>query len=202
MRTLRDKQQFDDKQKVAEGAGVPPACWSYFGVVWDSSQVLAHLVLHMDIEGKKILELGCGIGLPSLILKMRQADITATDIHPSARGFLEENTRLNNGSSIPFVRTSWLDIDSDLGEFDVVIGSDLLYEPEHVEQLSSFINRHSRADSVVVIVDPGRFFHSRFSREMEKLGYSAQKSRPVDTEYLKKPFDGMILTYKRCSSTW
>ena len=197
LRTLRDKQQFFDKNMAAEKLGVSPASWGLFGVIWDSSQVLAHLMLDIDIKGKRILEVGCGIALPSLILNKREADITATDYHPCARDFLEQNTALNQNKTIPFVRTSWLDINSELGRFDVIIGSDLLYEPDHVDQLSSFIGRHSQPNSRVIIVDPGRFLHARFSRRMKKLGYSFQKDRPEFTEYLDKPFKGMVLSYKR-----
>ena len=197
LRTLRDRQQFSDQSKVAEKLGVSPASWSFFGVVWDSGRVLAHLMLDIEIGGKRFLEIGCGIGLPSLILNRRKANITATDYHPCAESFLEQNTILNNGSPIPFVRTSWLDMDRELGRFDVIIGSDLLYEPDHVELLSSFIGRHSMPDSRVIIVDPGRFLHARFSRGMKNLGYTFQKDRPEMTEYLDKPFKGMVLTYVR-----
>jgi predicted nicotinamide N-methyase len=159
--------------------------------------VLAHLVLEMDIQEVRILELGCGIGLPSHILNLRNANITATDVHPCAEEFMAQNALLNESGKIPFVRTSWLDIDSALGRFDVIIGSDLLYERDHVEQLSSFIERHSTPNNRVVIVDPGRFLHARFSREMKKLGYSFQKCRPEANGYLDKPFKGMVLTYDR-----
>jgi predicted nicotinamide N-methyase len=197
LRTLRDRQQFSDKNKVAENLGVSPASWSLFGVVWDSSQVLAHLMLDMDIQGKRILEVGCGIALPSLILNKREANITATDYHPNTQNFLEQNTSLNNDRKIPFVRTSWLDINDDLGKFDVIIGSDLLYEPDHVDQLSSFIDRHSMPNNEIIIVDPGRSLYTRFSRKMKKLGYSYQKDRSEFSEYLNKPFKGTVLSYTR-----
>ena len=60
--------------------------------------------------------------------KATSADITATDFHPNAEAFLEENTRLNNGRKIPFVRTGWGDELTELGEFDQINGSDLVYE--------------------------------------------------------------------------
>jgi predicted nicotinamide N-methyase len=154
-------------------------------------------MLDLDIQDKSILEVGCGIALPSLILNKRKADITATDHHPCARNFLEQNTALNHGKKIPFVCTSWLDIQNELGRFDVIIGSDLLYEPDHVEQLSSFIDLHSKPNSKVIIVDPGRFLHSRFNRKMKKLGYDYEKMRPEITDYLDNPFKGMVLSYKR-----
>ena len=82
VRTLRDKQEFLDNDNVAEKLGISSAQWSLFGVVWPSSEVLAHFMFDFDTKGKRILEIGCGIGLTSLLLNQRKADITATDYHP------------------------------------------------------------------------------------------------------------------------
>ena len=127
VKTLKDCQQFYDGEGLAEKLGISSATWPLFGVVWDSSQVLAHFMLEHDIEGKRILEVGCGIALTSLVLNHRHADITATDHHPEVESFLKQNVKLNNGQKIPFTRTDWTNKNSDLGEFDLIIGSDLLY---------------------------------------------------------------------------
>lgn len=197
VRTLRDKQQFLDIDGVAEKLGISSATWPLFGVVWDSSEVLANFMFEYDIAGKRILEVGCGIGLSSLVLNHRLADITATDYHPQVEQFLLENVRLNEGKEIPFIRTGWCDEVSGLGEFDLIIGSDLLYERSHVDLLSGFINQHSRKHCEVIIVDPGRGNHARFSKKMVGLGYSHEQSKPVNTDYLTQPFRGQILRFCR-----
>lgn len=197
VRSLRDNQQFEDKHGKAEEAGISSALWPLFGVVWPSGEVLAHLMTDFDIAGKRILEVGCGIGLTSLVLNQRNADITATDYHPEAAGFLELNTELNQERTIPFVQTDWQAKSDALGKFDLVLGSDLLYETEHIELLSEFIHRHTKSQCEVIIVDPGRQQHARFSKKMIKLGYSHSQSRPENTTYLDKPFKGQILRYSR-----
>ena len=133
VRTLRDRQQFSDDDGIAEDLGISSATWPLFGIIWASGEVLAHLMFDYDIEGKRILEVGCGIGLTSLMLNQRDADITATDHHPEAGSFLRQNVRLNAGEPIPFERTGWGDEADQLGRFDLIIGSDLLYESEHAE---------------------------------------------------------------------
>jgi len=197
LRTLRDLQQFGEDEGAAARLGVPLSSWPLFGVVWESSEVLAHLMDRYDIAGKRILEVGCGIGLASLILNSRRADITATDYHPEAEHFLAENVRLNGGPVIPFVRTGWADRCRDLGRFDLIVGSDLLYEPDHVELLSAFIDQHAADSCEVLIVDPGRGWQTHFSRRMEQLGYASSYSKPVHTDYLLNPFKGRILRYGR-----
>lgn len=197
LRTLRDLQQFGADEGAAERVGVPLSSWPLFGVVWESSEVLAHLMDRYDIAGKRILEVGCGIALASLLLNSRRADVTATDYHPEAEHFLAENVRLNGGPAIPFVRTGWGDQLTTLGTFDLIIGSDLLYEPDNVELLSGFINRHAADHCEVLIVDPGRSWQTQFDRKMEALGYASSYSKPESTDYLLNPFKGRIMRYCR-----
>ncbi|MDF1821210.1 MAG: methyltransferase domain-containing protein [Alcanivoracaceae bacterium] len=198
VRTLRDNQQFADDEGAAEALGISSASWPLFGIIWPAGRVLAHLMHDFDIAGKRILEVGCGIGLASLVLNARQADITATDYHPEAGEFLRQNTRLNNGADIPFVRTGWADEATDLGLFDVIIGSDLLYEREQVAMLSAFVDQHAAPQCEVILIDPGRGHHAPFSKAMTERGYQHTQSRPVDTElYLDKAFKGQVLRYQR-----
>lgn len=196
VRSLRDNQQFLDTEGVAEALGISSATWPLFGIVWESGQVLAHFMLDYEIKGKRILEVGCGIGLTSLLLNHRHANITSTDYHPEAGNFLRENVLLNKGEVIPFTRTGWADADSGLGLFDVIVGSDILYEQEHVALLSAFIDQHAKPHCEVILVDPGRGHHARFSKQMSVLGYTHTQKKPV-TDYLEKPFPGQVLHYLR-----
>jgi len=197
VRTLRDRQQYLDVDGVAEKLGISSATWPLFGVVWVSSEVLAHLMVNYQVDGKRILEVGCGIALASLVLNYRRADITATDYHPEAEHFLVENVLLNKGKEIPFVRTGWGDENAGLGEFDLVIGSDLLYERSHVDLLAGFIDQHAKPHCEVILVDPGRGHHACFSKKMVCLGYSHSQSRAANVEQLTQPFQGQILRYHR-----
>ncbi len=197
VRTLRDNQQYLDVDGVAEKLGISSSLWPLFGLIWDSSEVLAHVMVDYEIAGKRILEVGCGIGLTSLLLNQRHADITATDYHPEAANFLLENVELNQGEAIPFVRTGWGDEDIGLGEFDLIIGSDILYQGDHVDLLSGFIDQHAKAHCQVILVDPGRGYHGRFSKKMVTLGYTHSTSKPAHADYLSEPFRGQILSYQR-----
>ncbi|MFT5503251.1 MAG: putative nicotinamide N-methyase [Gammaproteobacteria bacterium] len=181
IRSLRDKQEFHDPFGEAEYCGISSSQWSLFGVVWDSSRILADEMVLYDIAGKRILEMGCGIGLASLLLNSRDADITATDYHPEVGRFLIENVRLNGGRDIPFLQTDWVNERDNLGLFDVLIGSDIIYEVEHANFLSRFIDRHSRPNCEVIIVDPGRRHYAKFSQMMLALGYSCEQSKPLNS---------------------
>lgn len=197
VRTLRDLQQYHDEGGEAEKLGISSALWPMFGVVWVSSEVLAALMQDYVITGRRILEVGCGIGLASLMLGYRHADITATDYHPAAEHFLQENVKLNGLAPIPFVRASWYEQETGLGEFDLVIGSDLLYERQHVEALAAFIDRHARPHCEVIIVDPGRGNANRFTRAMQERGYTHHAAPKIAQECPSGPFVGYVLRYSR-----
>lgn len=197
VRSLRDKQEFSDEFGIAEKLGISSSTWSLFGVIWESGQVLAHHMHNTNTDGKRILELGCGIGLASLLLNNRNEDITATDYHPEAQNFLNNNTQLNRDKDIPFVRTGWTDESSQLGLFDLIIGSDVLYDHDHAIQLAAFIAQHAKPACKVIIVDPGRKQTGKFSRAMEENGFTTSSEKPLSTDFLEKEYKGKIWSFVR-----
>lgn len=196
--TLRDRQEYSDPHKRALKLGIPEAFWSLFGVVWPSSMVLANFMLDYETAGKRILEVGCGIALTSLLLNKQHADITATDNHPDVAQFLARNTQLNNDTPIHFERTDWIDKNDSLARFDIIVGSDLLYEDQHVEQLAHFMNNHAKPHCDIILVDPGRGRKNKLTRLMTTLGYTNDHSKPENTDaYLIDSFKGHILQFSR-----
>jgi len=195
--TLRNKQEFHDPDGIAEKLGISSAAWPIFGVIWPSSIVLAHYMLDYNIGSKRALEIGCGTALSSLLLNKQRADITATDLHPEAELFLNRNTELNGDRQIPFERTGWADNDDKLGLFDLIIGSDLLYEEEHIELLAGFIRHHSKPQCEVIIVDPGRGRKNKLAKSLGKIGFTFSFFNPADTAYLDSEFKGHILKFIR-----
>lgn len=146
-----------------------------FGALWPAGIALAEEMSAFPVEGKRILEAGCGLALPSLVLKRRGADITATDYHPEAEEFLRFNASANGIRAVPFKLGSWNDVH--FGAFDLIIGADLLYEPGHPAQLAAFIARHAAPLAQVVIADPGRRPLGAFHKQMAALGYERSEKR-------------------------
>lgn len=196
MRILRDNQQFEDENDIAKNLGISSASWPLFGQIWPSSIVLANLMQSHKIFGKRILEVGCGIGLASLVLNSRNADITSTDYHPSVEAFLNINTKLNDDRDIPFIRTGWIDEDNELGKFDLIIGSDLLYEQDHINLLSGFINKHANNDCEVIIIDPNRGNKNKFSAQMKSFGFNCTQVDGNSANNISN-YKGKVITYIR-----
>lgn len=195
--TLRNKQEFYDPKGIAERLGISSATWPIFGIVWPSGLVLANYICTYNTKSKRILEIGCGTALTSLLLNKQNANITATDYHPEVGKFLERNTLLNKDKAISFVRTDWATKNKELGLFDLIVGSDLLYEDEHVDLLADFIQEHAKPQCEVILVDPGRGRKNKLSARMLEFGYSSTHSKPEHTDYLDKDFKGYILQFVR-----
>lgn len=194
---LRNKQEFHDPTGAAEKAGICSASWPMFGVIWPSSLVLAHFIDDFETDSKRVLEIGCGLGLASLLLNKQQMDITATDYHPEVDKFLQRNALLNDDEIIAFEQVDWADASDSLGLFDLIIGSDLLYEDSHIELLANFIQGHSKPSCEVIVVDPGRGRKNKLSARMVESGFTSSQHKPLHTEYLDKEFKGHILQFKR-----
>ena len=197
--TLHDKKEFDDPQGAAEKLGISSASWPLFGVVWPSSMVLAHYISDYNTGTKRILENGCGRALSSLLLNKKLANITATDHHPEAGLFLQRNAQLNEGLPINYAQVGWAEAQDDLGLFDLIIGSDLLYEEQHVALLANFIEAHSEPACEVILVDPGRGRKNKLSERMIEFGFNSLHEKPIHTDYLVKEFKGHILKFERGS---
>ncbi|HEY6898739.1 MAG TPA: methyltransferase domain-containing protein [Rhodocyclaceae bacterium] len=197
IRSLLDLQQFSDPEGAAGRAGFSAANWSLFGHIWPSSRVLALAMQTRVLAGKRVLELGAGLALSSLVIQRRLGDVTASDAHPLAPAFLNENLSLNGLLAMNYQVGSWADEDCGMGLFDLIIGSDVLYERSHPAQLVAFIARHSAPTADVLIVDPDRENRARFCQEMKKLGYGLEMRRAPATLEDGTPYKGRFLEFHR-----
>lgn len=166
-------------------------------MLWPASYTLARLMDEYKCESKSILEVGCGIGLSSLVLNKKNADITATDYHPESKKFLAENTKLNCDSEIEFILSNWNEDNNKLGEFDLIIGSDLLYEDTHAKLLANFINLHANQKCEMIMVSPNRGYQIEFNDEMKKFSFNLEIVEPEKIDKADAIFTGNIYKYCR-----
>jgi 2-polyprenyl-3-methyl-5-hydroxy-6-metoxy-1,4-benzoquinol methylase len=197
IRSLLDKQQFYDPQGLALDAGISSATWPLFGLVWPSAQKLADLMQTWELRGKRVLELGCGLGLASLVVHRREGNITASDCHPLTEIFLNTNVLLNNLPPLHYETGNWGRVNKGLGAIDLLIASDVLYERNHPAQLSGFIQEHAAQGAEVLIVDPNRGNRSAFHKDMANMGFGV--SEIIINEPLQdlSAYRGRLLHYKR-----
>ncbi|RYX95830.1 MAG: methyltransferase domain-containing protein [Comamonadaceae bacterium] len=195
LRSLLDRQQFHDPLGEAEREGISSSAWPLFGLLWPSGRVLAHAMLTYELKGKRILELGCGLALASLVVHRRGGDITASDCHPLAGPFLLENLKLNHLPAMKYQSGNWSHANPLLARFDLIIGSDVLYDRDQPEALSRFIGLHAMPGAEVLIVDPDRGNRSGFNRRMDAMGYSRVETRVTALPGSADKYKGRLLQY-------
>ena len=144
----------------------------YFGVLWPSAKGLCQYLFQHKKEfvGKKVLEIGCGLALPSFILKKQGIDVLATDFHRDVPIFLEKNFQLNQ-IRFPYQALNWRTESEAIGKFDFVIGSDILYEGRHPFEVCRALIHYLKPNGQIILADPGRTYIQKFVTSMNELGF-------------------------------
>lgn len=213
IRSLLDKHQFHDPLDEALNLGISSATWPLFGLLWPSGLRLAERMALRPVSGERILEIGCGLALSSLVAHRRGAQVTASDAHPLTRFFLDENTRLNGLPALTYRHGLWGQAalrDDGLavltqaqdavvaGLFELIVGSDILYERDEKGALARFIGQHAAAQSEVWVVDPNRGNRAAFHKHMAHLGFALHEQGLDQAAGLNSPaYKGRMLTYTR-----
>jgi SAM-dependent methyltransferase len=197
IRSLLDRQQYADPDGAALAAGISSASWPLFGMVWPSARMLANAMQTYDIAGKRILEIGCGLALASLVIHRRQGDITASDCHPLTAAFLADNVLRNDLPVLKYQTGHWGRENLGLGQFDLIIASDVLYERDQPETLSQFIHLHSADPVNIIVLDPDRGNRNGFCRKMEALGYTLDLQRAGNIQSTGEAYKGHFLNFSR-----
>ncbi len=146
----------------------------YFGVLWEAGVGLSQYLQNIEVKGKKVLEIGCGLALPSFLVTRNGGEIIATDFHADVPLFLAENQK-NNNLFFPYKVLNWRDeierTKTDLGLFDLVIGSDILYESQHPLQVAKALIAFLAPKGKIILADPGRAYIQKFITSMNDCGY-------------------------------
>jgi predicted nicotinamide N-methyase len=161
-----------DLAQPEEAAELPdegPVEWAplvpYGFVLWRSGVALAREVAEADVAGLHVLELGCGLGVPSLVAARGGASVLATDEDDEALELLDRNASAN-GLELATARIDWAEAAALAGPYDLVLAADVLYERASVAQLLDLL---PRLGSEVWLADPGRSVADAFLEQAPRL---------------------------------
>ncbi|MFZ4713304.1 MAG: class I SAM-dependent methyltransferase [Bacteriovoracaceae bacterium] len=146
----------------------------YFGVVWPAALGLGKKLQRIkdELVGKEILEIGCGLAIPSFIVTKLGGHITASDFHFDVEPFLKINQSLND-LHFPYLRMNWREpIQATSKRYDYVIGSDILYESRHANEVAEALLKFVKPGGKIILADPGRSYLQNFVSAMNSLGYT------------------------------
>jgi predicted nicotinamide N-methyase len=145
-------------EEAAELPDSGPVEWApvapYWAVLWRSGVALAGELESAALRGRSVVELGCGLAVPSIAAARAGASVLATDACDEALALAERNARAN-GVHIETGAVDWAEPGELLGRgpFDLVLAADVLYERGSVGRLLSLLPRLAPE---AWLADPGR----------------------------------------------
>lgn len=150
-----DAEALIDEEAFARDEFLP-----YWAELWPSGVALARHVAGVELAGSRVLELGCGLALPSIAAALGGADVLATDWSEDALRFARRNAA-RNGASLAIALLRWSD-ELPLEPFDLVLAADVLYERRNADELAALLPRAVAPAGAVLVADPGRPYARAF----------------------------------------
>ena len=138
----------------------------YWAELWPSSLALARAIAGRALRGARTLELGCGLGLPSIVAALAGGRVLATDWSAEAVAMTAANAERNDAELETLV-CSWTEPQPllDRAPWDLILASDVLYEARNGEVLLELL---PRLGPDVLLADPGRPAAGRFLETAER----------------------------------
>jgi predicted nicotinamide N-methyase len=148
----------EEAERVGTSGARPSAVdpTPYHAVVWPAARGLAEVLMATPLAGRRVIELGCGRAVPSLVAARRGAHVLATDPHPEVGAVVARNATLND-LDVAFKAVDVRDPCVALhGGFDVVLVSDLLYDADLAAAVPGAVAKLLAPGGVALLSDPGR----------------------------------------------
>ncbi|HET6761126.1 MAG TPA: class I SAM-dependent methyltransferase [Gemmatimonadaceae bacterium] len=163
----------------------------YWADVWPSSIILAGKLLELNGRGRKALELGCGVGLSTLAATSAGFDVLSTDYYEDALDVTRANVFRNLGKIAQTRLVDWRHLPQDLGSFDLVFASDVLYENEYAALLPVILKSVLAPGGMALIADPGRVAAPVFVEACDEHGLAIRQkeTRPFEAGEIRQTID-------------
>ena len=149
----RDAMHLIYEQNFGADGTDPP----YWAQPWPCGVELARAVAAAVTPGTRVLELGCGLALPSLAAARAGGHVLATDQAEGALAFVAYNARRNH-VSLTVETCSWADPTAAIAgaPWDIVLAADVLYRHSGLDALHALLPRLVDHTGRIWIADPAR----------------------------------------------
>ena len=146
----------------------PNTPFPFWSKLWPSSIALLDVLKahpHL-IQNKHVLEIGAGIGLPSLMMAGIAKSIQISDYDKEAVALLQKNIEYLQIQNAEALQLNWNAIPENI-QPDVVLLSDVNYDPAQFDTLITLINKFMRQGSTIILSTPQRIMASPFVQKLE-----------------------------------
>ena len=183
----RDSEALLDEEAFEREEFLP-----YWAELWPSGLALARAIAGRSLRGARTLELGCGLGLPSIAAALAGGRVLATDWSPGALAFTRENAG-RAGADVETLACGWGAPEPLVARapWDLVLASDVLYERRNVPLLLDLLPRLTGSGGEVWLADPGRPPAADFVAAVDSAGWErrhgADPGPPAVTVHRLRP---------------
>ena len=140
--------------------------------MWPSAVALARHLSGSDLASIHAIELGCGVGLPTILALAQGAEVVATDHYEAALDFTTYNARTNLGREPKVLVLDWREPDTEgIGTYDLIFAADVLYERKNAAALADLVPKLLAPGGEAIFADPRRDEASVFLETMESYGF-------------------------------
>jgi predicted nicotinamide N-methyase len=170
-------------------------------LLWESSVGLAQRLAEEPslVEGKRVLELGAGTGLPGLVARSLGACVWQTDQTEDVLKIAALNERENALAGIQRFRADWRDW-VEPASFDVILGADILYDVAMYGSIAAILSRSLAPHGRALLADPGRpqalEFLGKLENEGARLAMSVRRVEPTCVLGSRAAVDVAIVEYR------
>jgi len=171
-----------------------PKFGPYWGEIWPSGVILAEVIARDPhvLLGRRVLELGPGLGVTAVAALQAGADLVVADARPGSLDFCALNTLDNVGIEPKTVCVNWRKPSREFfavaGEgFSLVLAADVLYDYEDVEPLITLVERILAPGGELWLAEPGRNAAQDLVKTMRKRGWHDEED--AYTSLLPDPHD-------------
>ncbi len=150
----------------------------YWADLWPSalglSQYLAEQLPEQLLDAK-VLELGCGLGLPGIMASQLGAAVTFSDYVAAALDFARHNWLLNPKSrhTAQFWQLDWRQVAAD-PTYDLILAADVAYEARFFQPLYESIRKLLKPGGNCWLSEPGRAIAKNFIHGFAEAGFTIE----------------------------
>lgn len=152
-----------DEDSVKEAYTSGQIAFPYWSRVWPAAKGLAAFLLqHPQYTAtKRVVELGAGLGLPSLVAAQKATAVLCTDLFADAVAVVQKTARHHGLQNLQTAVMDWRQLPEDFTT-DTLLLSDVAYEPAAFAQLWQLLQRLLQAGTTVLLATPQRLTAKEF----------------------------------------
>lgn len=142
----------------------------YWADLWHSAIAMAqYLVAEQLISPQmSVTEIGCGLGLPSIVAAKLGAIVRPTDYLQETLDFLEQNWKKNSEQVFQGALLDWRKPDPSF-QAELVLASDVAYEKRFFDELPHALSVLSKKGGRIIITEPNRAIAKPFIKQLKEM---------------------------------